>query len=408
MTDITIEKSPAPSDAGIRLSVTELKRRAALLLPELRQGAEERERHRILPHEPIRRIGAEKLLTWRVPQTKGGSGASVRDVIQFVIDVASVDSNVAQALRPSFLFLEGLLASDDEAARQRWLPHYLNGELFGNAGWEVGGANGAISASLVREGDHYRANGSKYYSTGALYSDWVSAVAVDEAGRERRFMLQRDRAGLELVDDFDAMGQRLTASGTTHLNNVQVNEADIVPHHLFAGGRSQRSIVTPYAQLFLAAVEAGIARNALDDAVAFARDHARPIKHSSASRSVDDPYVEFSVGEISARAFAAEAVVLRAADSIDAAWASGLEEASITQAAIDVAQAQYMAAEAALKAAELLFDVGGASTTARKHNLDRHWRNARTVANHNPRHWKAAVVGAYRLKGTQPPLSGLF
>lgn len=408
MTDITIEKSPAPSDAGIRLSVAELKRRAALLLPELRQGAEERERHRILPHEPIRRIGAEKLLTWRVPQTQGGSGASVRDVIKFVIDVASVDSNVAQALRPSFLFLEGLLASDDEAARQRWLPHYLNGELFGNAGWEVGGANGAISASLVREGDHYRANGSKYYSTGALYSDWVSAVAVDEAGREVRFMLPRDRAGLELVDDFDAMGQRLTASGTTNLNNVQVNEADIVPHHLFAGGRSQRSIVTPYAQLFLAAVEAGIARNALDDAVAFARDHARPIKHSSASRSVDDPYVEFSVGEISARAFAAEAVVLRAADSIDAAWASGLEEASITQAAIDVAQAQYVAAEAALKAAELLFDVGGASTTARKHNLDRHWRNARTVANHNPRHWKAAVVGAYRLKGTQPPLSGLF
>lgn len=408
MTAITLEKSPAPADAAIRLSVAELKRRAASLLPELRQGAEERERQRILPHEPIRRIGAERLLTWRVPQSQGGSGASVRDVIQFVIDVASVDSNVAQALRPSFLFLEGLLASDDEAARQRWLPHYLNGELFGNAGWEVGGANGAISASLVREGDHYRANGSKYYSTGALYSDWVSAVAIDESDREVRFMLPRDREGLELVDDFDAMGQRLTASGTTNLNNVRVDEEDIVPHHLFAGGRTQRSIVTPYAQLFLAAVEAGIARNALDDAVAFARDHARPIKHSSASRSVDDPYVEFSVGEISARAFAAEAVVLRAADSIDAAWASGLEEALITQAAIDVAQAQYVAAEAALKAAELLFDVGGASTTARKHNLDRHWRNARTVANHNPRHWKAAVVGAYRLKGSQPPLSGLF
>ncbi|OGB70352.1 MAG: acyl-CoA dehydrogenase [Burkholderiales bacterium RIFOXYC12_FULL_65_23] len=408
MTAITLEKSPAPADAAIRLSVAELKRRAASLLPELRQGAEERERQRILPHEPIRRIGAERLLTWRVPQSQGGSGASVRDVIQFVIDVASVDSNVAQALRPSFLFLEGLLASDDEAARQRWLPHYLNGELFGNAGWEVGGANGAISASLVREGDHYRANGSKYYSTGALYSDWVSAVAIDESDREVRFMLPRDREGLELVDDFDAMGQRLTASGTTNLNNVRVDEEDIVPHHLFAGGRSQRSIVTPYAQLFLAAVEAGIARNALDDTVAFARDHARPIKHSSASRSVDDPYVEFSVGEISARAFAAEAVVLRAADSIDAAWASGLEEGLITQAAIDVAQAQYVAAEAALKAAELLFDVGGASTTARKHNLDRHWRNARTVANHNPRHWKAAVVGAYRLKGTQPPLSGLF
>ena len=408
MTDLTIEESLPPADTESRLSVAELQRRAAALLPQLRLGAEERERHRILPHEPIRRIGAEKLLTWRIPQAQGGSGASVRDVIQFVIDVAAVDSNVAQALRPGFLFLEGLLAGDDEAARQRWLPHYLNGELFGNAGWEVGGANGAISASLVREGDHYRANGSKYYSTGALYSDWISAVAIDEAGREVRFMLPRDREGLELIDDFDAMGQRLTASGTTNLNHVRVDEEDIVPQNLYAGGHGQRSIVTPYAQLFLGAVEAGIARNALDDAVAFARDHARPIKHSTASRSVDDPYVEFSVGEISARAFAAEAVVLQAADSIDAAWASGLDDASITQAAIDVAQAQYVAAEAALKAAELLFDVGGASTTARKHNLDRHWRNARTVANHNPRHWKAAVVGAYRLKGTEPPHSGLF
>lgn len=408
MTHLTLDQSSSPIHAVAPLSVAELQRRAATLWPTLRQGVQERERERILPYELIRRIGDERLLTWRIPRSVGGSGASVREVIQFVIDVASVDSNIAQALRPSFLFLEGLLASDDEAARQRWLPHYLQGELFGNAGWEIGAANGAISARLEREGDHYRANGSKYYSTGALYSDWVSAVALNAEGEEIRFMLPRNREGLELIDDFDAMGQRLTASGTTNLNNVPVYEEDIVPQNLYAGGHNQRSIVTPYAQLFLGAVEAGVARNALHDAVAFAQHHARPIKHSSASRSVDDPYVELSVGEISARAFAAEAVVLRAADSIDAAWASGLDEASITQAAIDVAQAQYIAAEAALKAAELLFDVGGASTTARTHNLDRHWRNARTVANHNPRHWKAAVVGAYRLKGTQPPHSGLF
>ena len=408
MTKLTLDKSSSQISAAAPLSVAELQRRATTLWPALRQGVQVRERERILPYELIRRIGDERLLTWRIPQQSGGSGASVRNVIEFVIDVASVDSNIAQALRPSFLFLEGLLASDDEAARQRWLPHYLQGELFGNAGWEVGAANGAISARLEREGNHYRANGSKYYSTGALYSDWVSAVALNAEGEEIRFMLPRDREGLELIDDFDAMGQRLTASGTTNLNNVLVYEEDIVPQNLYAAGKNQRSIVTPYAQLFLGAVEAGIARNALHDAVAFTQHHARPIKHSSASRSVDDPYVELSVGEISARAFAAEAVVLRAADSIDAAWASGLDEASITQAAIDVAQAQYIAAEAALKAAELLFDVGGASTTARTHNLDRHWRNARTVANHNPRHWKAAVVGAYRLKGTQPPHSGLF
>jgi len=408
MTFPTIERSPPSQEPLAGLDVTELKRRAAVLLAELSQGAPERERERELPFEQVRRIARAGLLTLRIPRLHGGSGASVRDVIEFVIDVAAVDSNIAQALRPSFLFVEGLLAGDDETARRRWWPRYLRGDVFGNAGWEVGGANGAISAAIVRDGAHLRASGSKYYSTGALYADWVSAVALDEAGREVRFMLPRDRQGLELLDDFDAMGQRLTASGTTQLNDVIVHPEDIIPATLYSGREDQRSIVTPYAQLFLGAVEAGIARNALHDAVAFAREHARPIKHSTASRSVDDPYVQFSVGEISARAFAAEAAVLRAADSLDAAWAAGRDASSVTRAAIYVAQAQYLAAESALKAGELLFDVGGASATARRHNLDRHWRNARTVANHNPRHWKAAVVGAFRLKGEEPPRSGLF
>jgi alkylation response protein AidB-like acyl-CoA dehydrogenase len=387
------------------LSVPALLQRAAVLLPQIAEGAAARERTRQLPHEQIRQLAAARLLTLRIPQRYGGSESSVREVVQFVIDLAAVDSNIAQSLRPSFAFVESLLVQKSEAERQLWFAHYLQGEVFGNAGWEIGGANGQVSARLVPEGEHFRANGSKYYSTGALYADWVSAVALDENEEPVSFVVPRDREGLELVDDFDAMGQRLTASGTTRLNNVLVRREEIRTRVVEEG---QRSIITPFLQLFLGAVQAGIARNALNDAVAFAKDHARPIKHSSARRSVDDPYVEFSVGEISARAFAAEAVVLRAADSIDVAWARDLDHDAVTRAAVDVAQAQYIAAESALKAAELLFDVGGASTTGRSHNLDRHWRNARTVANHNPRHWKAAVVGAYRLKGSEPPTSGLF
>ena len=390
------------------LTVTALQQRGATLLSDLAKDAAARERERVLPTDWVRQMGRAQLLALRVPQRYGGPGASVQAVTQWVIDVAAVDSNIAQSLRPSYLLLEALLVADDEALRARWLPRFLEGAVFGNAGWEVGGANGVITSTIVRDGDAYRANGSKYYSTGALYADWVSAAALDEAGHEVRFIIPVDREGLILEDDFDAMGQRLTASGTTTLNHTQVLPQELVPSSIFALGPQLRSIVTPFAQLFLAAVEAGIARNALADAVHFAQHHARPIKHSSASRSVDDPYVELAVGDIAARAFSAEASVLRAAQSIDAAWAGGLPQDAINRAAVDVAQAQYIAAEAALRAAEWLFDVGGASTTARVHNLDRHWRNARTVANHNPRHWKAAAVGAYFLKGTPPPFSGLF
>jgi len=385
-----------------------LRIRAAAVLGDLALQSAAREQARELPHEWIRAIGHQNLLTWRIPQRYGGAGTSVREVIQWVIDVAAVDSNVAQALRPSYLLVEALLLAEDEGLRERWFPHFLSGGVFGNAGWEVGGANGSISSRIVPDGEGFRVHGSKYYSTGALYADWISAAALDDQGQIQRFIVPTDRQGVVRKDDFDAMGQRLTASGTTDFAHVWVARDELIPDALFALAPTERSIVTPFAQLYLAAVEAGIARNALTDAVHFAQHHARPIKHSTAQQSVDDPYVAYTVGDIAAHAFSAQAVVLAAADRIDAAWDLGLPQDAINHAAVDVAQAQYIAAQAALRAGEWLFDVASASATARGHNLDRHWRNARTVANHNPRHWKAAAVGSFYLKGTPPPFSGLF
>src|SRR5471032_1994363 len=336
------------------VTVAELNARADRILPQIAAGAAQRERDRQLPYEAVAQIAKAGLFTVRIPKRFGGAGGTVKDVIALLIRIASADSNVAQALRPGFGFVEGLLASRAEEAdeeRERWFERYLQGAVIGNAGWEVGGANGSISARIVRDGEHFRANGSNYYSTGSLYADWVSAVALDENDEPVSFVLPRDRKGLELLDDFDAMGQRLTASGTTHLHNVLVHADEIRTRTVEEG---KRTIVTPFLQLFLAAVQAGIARNALNDAVAFARDHARPIKHSTAARSVDDPYVELSVGDIAARAYTAEAVVLRAAEAIDRAWAADLDPLAVDQAAVEVAQAQYITAESALKATELV------------------------------------------------------
>ncbi|GAA3644272.1 acyl-CoA dehydrogenase family protein [Nonomuraea antimicrobica] len=381
-------------------TLAELRRRAAELLPELADGAAERELSRELPRAQIRALAAAELFTFRIPPEHGGAGAGVAEVFDFLIGLAAADSNVAQAVRSSYGRVEHLLTAS-EPERERWFPRYLAGDVFGNAGWEIGGANGEVRTRITRDGT---VTGSKYYSTGALYADWISLVAVDDDGEKVFFTLPRDREGLELLDDFDGIGQRLTASGTTRLNAVKVLPEEFVKRPGDAG----RSPVGPFMQLYLAAVEAGIARAALADAVAFARERARPIEHSGAARSVDDPYVRHAVGEISARAYAAESAVLRAAESIDRAWSGGLDPGLLTEATVEVAQAQFVAVESALKAAELVFDVGGGSAVARRHNLDRHWRNARTVANHNPRAWKAAVVGAHRLTGAQPPLNGLF
>jgi alkylation response protein AidB-like acyl-CoA dehydrogenase len=390
------------------LAVADLFARADELLPELAVGSAARERDRVMPYDEIRRIADAGLFTFRVPASYGGPGASVEQLFSFLIDLAAVDSNIAQALRPGYLMVESLLAGEPEEDRELWFARILAGDIVGNAGWERGGRNGEIRTQIRRDGDRFLVNGTKSYSTGALFADWVTATATDEDGAVAWFTVPRDRPGLHLLDDWDASGQRLTASGTTELQDLIVYDDEVRRH----GAREERrSPVVAVAQLFLGAVLAGIARNARDDAADYARRHARPIVHSAAERSTEDPYVQHAVGEISARAFAAESVVLRAARSIDRALEAGEpaeRERLLTEAAIDVAQAQFSAAEAALRGGELLFEVGGASTALREYNLDRHWRNARTVANHNPRAYKAAVVGAYRLTGSEPPKSGLF
>jgi alkylation response protein AidB-like acyl-CoA dehydrogenase len=325
-------------------------------------------------------------------------------VTRFIIALAAADANVAQAMRPGFGFVEGLVLAPD-ADRELWYERLLRGEMFGGAFGEVGAAQGEVRARLTRDGEHYRANGHKYYSTGALFSDWVTVNASGEDGGVRSFTIPTDREGVRLVDDWDAIGQRLTASGSTYLEEVLVYEDEVRDWHSTDG---ERILVIPFQQLFLAAIEIGIARNALDDAVHYAREKARPIAHSDASRSVDEPYVQHAVGELASRTYVGEAGVLRAADAIDDAYASGAGQDAQVQAAIEVAQAQFVAVETALRASELLFDVGGASTALRRNNFDRHWRNARTVANHNPRAHKAGAVGRFMLTGAEPPNSGFF
>ena len=50
-----------------------------------------------------------------------------------------------------------------------------------------------------------------------------------------------------------------------------------------------------------------------------------------------------------------------------------------------------------------LFDASGASAVGRGKQLDRHWRNARTAASHNPLIYKQRIVGDWEINGSEPP-----
>jgi alkylation response protein AidB-like acyl-CoA dehydrogenase len=405
------EESGAATSAAAPLGGAAEDRLARLpeVVDELRSADAEAERDRILQYWAVDRLRRTGVLGLRVPVEYGGPGGSVRDVLTAVVQIASGSSNVAQALRAHFGFAERLLSNRaTEAERRHWFPVIDSGAVFGNAITDTKGRapSSAGTTVLADASGVLRLNGLKFYSTGTLFADLIAVSAIDADGRDLQAIVPADREGVELYDDWDGFGQRLTASGSTRFTDVAVAPVEVTTvsdgNHL---GHS-----TTFLQLYLAAVTAGIARGVLDDAVSYVHEKARPAAHSLADSAREDPFVLEAVGEISAEASAAEVLVLAAADALDGVVDQARQDdaAALADVAIEIAKAQLIAERLALSAAQRLFDTGGASATARALNLDRHWRNARTVASHNPLAYKAHASGNYALNGVWPPANGYF
>ena len=409
MTLEVVGARPAFSEEPLGGSTADRLARLPAIVDEMRRDDAAAERDRVLQYGAVEQLRHAGLLSLRVPARYGGPGAGTRDVLSAVIQIARGSSNVAQSLRAHFGFSERLLSNRaSEAERAQWFPVVNSGLVFGNAITDANGkAPGSSDTTLFADSEGVlRLNGYKFYSTGTLFADVIAVSAIDADGRDLQAIVPTDRHGVELYDDWDGFGQRLTASGGTRFTDVTVNPVEVITvsdgKHL---GHS-----TTFLQLYLAAVAAGIAHGVLDDAVAYVREKARPASHSLADSASGDPFILAAVGDIAANAAAAEALVLTAAAAIDAVVADGrqTDPDALAELSVTVAKAQLVAERLTLTAAERLFDTGGASATARKLNLDRHWRNTRTVASHNPLAYKAYTAGNYAVNGVWPPANGYF
>jgi alkylation response protein AidB-like acyl-CoA dehydrogenase len=382
-------------------------------LPEvvaaLRRDDPAAEQNRVLQYDGVEALRHTGVLGLRVPTEYGGPGGTVRDVLTAVIQIGRGSSNVAQALRSHFGFAERLLSNRATPhEREVWFRRTYPGLIVGNAITDAAGKapSSADTKVLPDTAGVLRLNGYKFYSTGTLFADVIAVSALDAQGRDVQTIIPVDRPGVELFDDWDGFGQRTTASGGTRFTDVEVAPEEVVT----VSEGTTLGHATAFLQLYLASVAVGITHAVLDDAVEYVQTKARPASHSVADTADTDPFVLEAVGEIAAAAASAEAIVLTAADAIDDLVDSGRQhdQNALAAVAITVAKAQLIAERLTISAAERLFDTGGASATARKLNLDRHWRNARTIAGHSPLAYKAYAAGNYVVNGVRPPANGYF
>jgi alkylation response protein AidB-like acyl-CoA dehydrogenase len=289
--------------------------------PELRElfariadGAEAREREQVPPFEQIDWIKTAGLTRLRVPVDEGGGGASLRELFETLIALAEADSNVAHILRVHYWFVEQQLTTADPDARARGIGLLNSGVVVGNGFSEQSGRPVGLyfdTTFTPEPSGGYRLNGTKYYSTGTRYSDYTQIWASAPNGRIAGAVIPVDREGVTIEDDWDGFGQRLTATGTTRLDNVHVTEDE----YFDLGepdGEQPPTYHGAFLQLYLQAVTAGVLRSVRNDAVTWVKRRRRNFSHATPPQSpTADRQVLQVVGEIAADVFAAEAIVIR-------------------------------------------------------------------------------------------------
>lgn len=375
------------------------------IFAQIAETAVERELGRRLPFEEIELLKRAGFGAVRVPRKYGGDGASLPQLFELLTELAAADSNITQALRGHFAFVEDRLNQHASSDQSAWFARFVAGETAGNAWTEIGEVKvGEISTRLAQSPEGLVVNGEKYYTTGSIYADWLDVYAGrDSDDAPVIALVNRHQPGVVITDDWDGFGQRTTGSGTTVFTNAAVDPENVT---VFV---DRFRYQTAFYQLVHLATLAGIIEAATSEVAREAANRTRVFSHGSSPQWRRDPLVQQVVGVASAQGFAARAVTVRAAEAAQDAYLARFaddadaEHRANQRAELDSARGQIVNIDLALDATSKLFNALSASSTSDAKKFDRFWRNARTVASHNPVVFKQRIVGDWAINGTEVP-----
>jgi SfnB family sulfur acquisition oxidoreductase len=371
------------------------------LAAEFVKGSAARDRDRIWPIAELDAFSQSGLWSINVPQEFGGPDVSYATLAKVVEIISEADSSIGQVSQNHLGVVAAIRSVSDPAQQKLLFGEVLRGTRFGNAFSEFGSKRAVdFETKFTDRGDHVVVNGRKFYSSGALLAHKVPIVALDEDGRAWYAIADRDAPGLTVVDDWSSFGQRTTLSGTVILENVKVHKTWLVPGYK---GYERPTADGAIFQIIQVAVDTGIASAAIKETIDFVRTKSRAWVDSGLDNAWDDPYTIQAVGGLNIRLHAAQALLEKAGQAIDRAVAEPNAE-TVAEAQIITAEAKVLSTEIAIEATNKLFELAGTRSTLAEHNLDRHWRNARTHTLHDPVRWKYSILGKYYLNGEKPPL----
>lgn len=363
-----------------------------------------RDRANLDPTSELTLLRDSGLVNLLVPEEFGGTGAHWETAFAVVRTIAEVDGSIAQLLLYHYINQGNIGFVGPPEQQGSWYARSAAGQ------WVWGDSVNPVDPDLVLvpQGDGYRLDGRKFFSTGASAGDVILINAVAKGGEHDgqviALVIEHDRAGVTFLGNWNALGQRLTASGGVQYENVTVAPDEILG---VASDDPFFSAVTPGLQLGFGNLYLGIARGALEHGRRITNARKNAWFLSSAELYQDDPFVQRLYGEFVAHLAAAEAFADKLNPGFDAALAKGWDFTYEDRVLLEqgVAQLKVVSTDIGMEIVNRIFETTGASSATATSGLDLYWRNLRTHSLHDPIDYKKLEVGAYFLNGTVQPVS---
>lgn len=355
-------------------------REAAVAVEELRELVRDFARREIAPHvrrwdeasifpkEIFAQLGEMGLLGIMVPEEYGGTGLSYRHAIAAIEELAAVEPGIALSVAAHNSLCTGhILAFGSESQKRQWLPRLASGQTMGAWGLtepESGSDAASLKTRARKVEGGWVLSGSKAFTTHASVAEVavVMARSKDVAGPAgiSAFIVPLPSPGVVRGKKEDKLGMRTSDTASLILEDCFVGADALIGNE--GEGYTQAMAVLEGGRVGIAALGVGIARGALEAALAYAKTRKQfnlPLTAFEAIR--------FKLADMATQLDAARLLTEKAAELKD----QGLPCGRLAS------EAKLFASEVAVKAAEEAIQIHGGYGYTRDYPVEKLWRDAK-------------------------------
>src|SRR5664279_952239 len=307
------------------------------------------------------------LMGIEIPEEYGGQGGTFFQAILAVEELSAVDPSAGVIVDvQNTICNNALLRWATPEQKSKYLPRLAANMVASYALSEAGAGSDAFALSTRAEaqGEHFLLNGRKLWITNASEAGFflLFANANPEAGYKgvTAFLVEREFPGFQVGKKEDKLGLRASSTCELILDNCRVPRENVLGD--VGKGYKVAMETLNEGRIAIGAQMIGLARGALDHAIAYARERKQFGKVISEFQGV-----QFDLAKMAIQVEAARLLVYNAARLRDAG------RPFLTEAAM----AKYYSSEIAEKAASKSIEVHGGVGVTKDYPVEKLYRDAK-------------------------------